>query len=118
MKRKREIHPNPENRVGYMPVSGLTYLGPERASYPGGNSPYTGRTMTFRGHVLHELNIWTRSVQRWVSRETSISVLGPGERAPAGGRWLARIANMEADGETALEALEEAWQLAESARRD
>lgn len=98
-------------------IPGYLFYGPERPSYPGGNSPYTDRTFTFRGYLLRERNLWTRVMQEWDCRETNISAVGPGEDAPAWlarGEWRARVAGIIADGATMREALDEAWRLAEA----
>lgn len=104
------------NRVGWCPLGGgIMFLGPERPEYPMGMGPYTGETLTYRGYTLRRRNQWREVIQRWGS-ETSVSVAGPGDDCPAlvvDRRWEARVAGVTADGETPLEALDEAWAAAE-----
>lgn|GEM_PF-5406100 len=95
-----------------------TYLfyGPERATDPGGIGPYTADRLEFRGYTLHKRNLWSRRLQEWHCRETSISAAGPGDEPLPwdSSGWTARAVNVEGEGSTMREALEDAWRLAES----
>lgn len=97
-------------------VPSYMFYGPERPATPGDLGPYTGETFTYRGYTLHRRNQWRELFQQWDSREAAITVIGPGAdwnwHWDAGG-CRARIAGIEADGETMQEALDEAWRLAE-----
>jgi hypothetical protein len=105
------------NRIGWCTLGGgLMFLGPEAPMTPGGIGPYTGETLAYRGYKLHRRNQWRELFQQWDSRETSISVVGPGadwnaDWHPDG--WRARVAGVTADGATMQEALDEAWAVAE-----
>ncbi len=97
-------------------VPSYAFYGPERPATPGDLGPYTGETFTYRGYTLHRRNQWRELFQQWDSRETAITVVGPG--ADWNWQWdpgvcRARIAGVEADGETMQQALDEAWRLAE-----
>lgn len=88
--------------------------GPERPTDPGGLGWYTADRFEFRGYVLRQRNLWSRRLQEWHSH-TSINAVGPGaEPLPGASGWRARVAQVEGEGATMLEALEDAWRLAES----
>lgn len=94
------------------------FYGPERPPTPGNLGPYTGETFTYRGYTLHRRNQWRELFQQWDCLDTSISVVGPGAdwnwRWDPGAGGRARVAGIEADGETMQQALDEAWRLAEA----
>lgn len=96
-------------------VPGYLFYGPEQPTHPGGIGPYTRDSISFHGYTLRKENRWSNILERWNCCETAINVLGPGPGAPpmAGNCWLARVANVTAEGSTRLEALEEAWAAAE-----
>jgi hypothetical protein len=95
--------------------------GPERPTDPGGIGPYTADRFEFRGHVLHKRNLWLRHHQEWACQYTALSAVGPGDLVAwadpldwAACGWTARVTQIEGEGSTMLEALEDAWRLAES----
>lgn len=92
-------------------VASHLFAGPERPNDPGGIGPYTADRFEFRGYVLRKRNLWSRRIQEWHSRETSISAAGPGDEPfPwAASGWTARVTIVEGEGATLLEALEDAW---------